>query len=103
MACRTRISMFRKIIGYFLDGMLIRAIDLIDGKAIALDSWSERNTLEYFHLLVEGEHDIIFAQGAASETLLFDALLLRQFDNFQGIERLPLHQTPYVAKPFAPV
>ena len=87
----------------FLDGMLIRAIDLIDGKAIALDPWSERNTLEYFHLLVEGEHDIIFAQGAASETLLFDALLLRQFDNFQGIERIPVDQTTCAAAPFAPV
>jgi hypothetical protein len=87
----------------FLHGMLVRVADLIDGNAIALDSWSEWNNLEYFHLLVEGEHDIAMAQGVPSETLLFDPLVLRQFDNFQEIERLHLLQSGHVATPFAPV
>jgi hypothetical protein len=87
----------------FLYGMLIRAADLIGGTEITVDSWSGKTTLEYFHLLVEGEHEIVFAQDTESETLLLDARVLRQFDNVTDIKCSMLCQTDGSAKPFAPI
>jgi hypothetical protein len=87
----------------YLDGMLIRAADLINESSIAVDSRATTVSLEYLHVLVEGDHDIIFAQGAPSETLLFDTDVLRQFDNFCDLKDLPQHESHNSAATCAPV
>ena len=53
----------------FLDGLLIPASSLVNGTTIRQESWVER--VEYVHIEL-AEHDVIFAEGAPSETFLHD-------------------------------
>jgi autotransporter passenger strand-loop-strand repeat protein len=53
----------------YLDGVLIPARHLVNGVSIVQESTLE--DVEYFHLELE-RHDVIFAEGAASETFLDD-------------------------------
>jgi hypothetical protein len=53
----------------FIDGVLIPAGQLINGASITLDDAEEADELEYFHVKL-ASHDVIFAAGAPSETLL---------------------------------
>jgi hypothetical protein len=52
----------------YLEGMLIRAANLINGSSITLDPFKDFAEIEYLHIMV-GVHDIILAQGAPCETL----------------------------------
>ena len=52
-----------------VDGVLVAAGSLVNGSTIAIHDASEMDTLEYFNIKLE-RHDVIFAQGAACETLL---------------------------------
>jgi Hint domain len=52
-----------------LDGVLVTASSLINGTTIALYDAEEYDELEFFQIKLE-THDVIFAEGAASETLL---------------------------------
>ena len=52
----------------FIDGVLIPVRNLINGTTITRREAREYDELEYFHIKVEG-HDIIYAEGAAVETL----------------------------------
>jgi hypothetical protein len=52
-----------------IDGMLIPAGSLINGTTIALYAAEEYGELEFFHIKLE-THDVIYAEGAPSETLL---------------------------------
>lgn len=56
----------------YLNGMLIPVGDLINGRTITVATDMAADTLEYFHIELDG-HDVIFANGAACETLLFQA------------------------------
>jgi hypothetical protein len=56
----------------YLNGMLIPVSDLINGRTIAVATDMPAVTFEYFHIELDG-HDVIFANGAACETLLFEA------------------------------
>ena len=53
----------------FLDGLLIPAIDLVNGTSIV--QLQDLETIEYFHIELE-EHDVIFAEGAATESYVDD-------------------------------
>jgi hypothetical protein len=53
----------------FLDGALVPAVDLVNGVSIVQDSAAEH--VEYFHVEL-AEHDLIWAEGAASETFVDD-------------------------------
>lgn len=56
----------------YLDGALIPAGLLVNGKTILLHSADDDDELEFFHIKLE-RHSVIFAEGAACETLLKDA------------------------------
>jgi hypothetical protein len=53
----------------FIDGVLIAAGSLVNGSTIVLDQAEQFDELEYFHIKL-ASHDVIFAEGAACETLL---------------------------------
>jgi hypothetical protein len=52
----------------YLDGVLIPAVDLINGWTIATVDAIHLREIEYFHVKLE-RHNIIYAEGAACETL----------------------------------
>lgn len=52
-----------------IDGLLVRAGDLVNGTTIAVDDAEDRDELEYYHIELE-RHDVIEAEGAPCETLL---------------------------------
>ena len=52
-----------------IDGVLVPAEMLINGTTITRDEASEYNELAYFHVKLEC-HDVIYAEGAPTETLL---------------------------------
>jgi hypothetical protein len=64
----------------FINGLLIPAGDLVNGRSIARLSAMEANVLEYLHIEIEG-HDVILANGAPAETLEGNADRA-DFDNF---------------------
>jgi hypothetical protein len=53
----------------YLDGMLIPAIDLVNGSSIV--QLKAMESIEYFHVEL-AEHDVIFAEGAATESYIDD-------------------------------
>ena len=53
----------------FIDDVLVPAGDLINGITITRYAADEFDELEYYHIKLEG-HDVIYAEGAACETLL---------------------------------
>jgi len=69
-----------------IDGVLMRAIDILNGSSITLFSPAE-SEIEYLHIKLP-MHDVIFAEGALSETLILDNDAIERFDNFVEYERL---------------
>ena len=52
----------------YLDGVLIPPVDLINGSTIARVDAIHLKEIEYFHIKLE-RHSLIYAEGAACETL----------------------------------
>ena len=78
----------------FIDGVLIPAIYLVNGTSIVQAMPEGVEEIEYFHIELE-THEVIFAEGAAAETLLvmkdretFADLIREKFDNFAERKRL---------------
>jgi Hint domain len=53
----------------YLDGLLVTVESLLNGSTIVRCSADEQTSLEYFNVEL-AEHEMIFAEGAASETLV---------------------------------
>jgi len=53
----------------FIDGVLVTADRLINGRTIALHGADEYDELEFFHVKLE-THDVIHAEGAPCETMM---------------------------------
>jgi hypothetical protein len=77
-----------------LDGVLIPAIYLVNGTSIVQAMPEGVEDIEYIHIELE-THEVIFAEGAAAETLLvmsdreaFAGLIREKFDNFTERKRL---------------
>ena len=77
-----------------MDGVLIPAIYLVNGTSIVQAMPEGVEEIEYFHIELE-THEVIFAEGAAAETLLvmndreaFASLIREKFDNFAERKRL---------------
>ena len=71
----------------FIDGVLIPAVYLVNGSSIVQVMPEGVKEIEYFHVELE-THEVIFAEGAAVETLLvmndheaFASLIRENFDN----------------------
>jgi Hint domain len=71
----------------WVDGLFIKAIDLVNGSSISLDSAAGRSEIEYLNVKL-ARHDVIFAEGAPSETLLAHSGNVERFDNFAEYLRL---------------
>jgi Hint domain-containing protein len=71
----------------FLDRVLIPAKYLINGTSITQAIPQGIGEIEYFHIELES-HEVIFAEGAAAETLLVTNVQREHFSNFVEYERL---------------
>jgi hypothetical protein len=67
----------------YLDGMLIRAGNLVNGSSIMIDNGF--NEIEYLHIVLD-KHDIILAEGVTCETLLVNQTA-QLFDNSVDYEQ----------------
>jgi hypothetical protein len=86
----------------FVDGVLIRVKDLVNGMSIARALPAECKVIEYFHIMLD-THEVILAEGAAAETFLLRTSNYESFTNF--VEYAHLHSTdPHPSMtPFAPI
>ena len=83
----------------FMDGVLVPAKYLINGRTIIRDTAYDAGVLDYFNIELS-HHDAIYAEGVPAET--FQASSLRkQFDNFADFERIYGPATVTML-PFAP-
>lgn len=86
----------------FIDGVLMRATDLVNGTSIAPTRMDDRDSIEYFQIMLD-THDVIFAEGAPVETFLLEERNFERFANFAEFARLyPADQDATMA-PFAPI
>ena len=65
----------------WVDGLFIKAMDLVNGSSITVHSAVEHSEVEYLHVRL-AQHDVIFAEGAPFETLLVHSGNVERFDNF---------------------
>jgi hypothetical protein len=85
----------------FIDEVLIEVKDLVNGSTITRVTPAGMNDIEYFHIELE-THEVIFAEGAAVETLLVTDGR-ESFTNFVEYERLYGRQAGPAMIPYAPV
>ena len=71
----------------FIDGVLIRAKELVNGISIVPVLPKDRETIEYFHIVLDS-HDVILAEGAPAETFLLQERNHEDFTNFAEFARL---------------
>ena len=64
---------------FYIDGVLVPARNLVNGRSITHCSSVDFDTVDYFHVELEA-HDVIFTEGAPTETLLVGCR--RAFDNW---------------------
>lgn len=86
----------------FMDGVLIRAKDLVNGISIRPALPDDRDVIEYYHIVLD-THEAILAEGVAAETFLLSANNHEAFTNFGDFARLHPAGGNSVMKPFAPI
>ena len=69
----------------FIDDVLVPAGDLINGITITRYAADEFDELEYYHVKLEG-HDVIYAEGAACETLLTVSKTASNFAEYESAD-----------------
>jgi hypothetical protein len=84
----------------YIDGVLIPAVDLINGSTIARVDDIPLREIEYFHIKLE-RHSVIYAEGAACETLR--AVTAVNSDSLEFEEYRRLHGDSLPDEPVAPV
>jgi hypothetical protein len=85
----------------YLDGVLIPAVDLLNDSTITRCSAEDLREVEYFHIKLE-RHSVIYAEGAACETL--QAVTAVNSDSVEFEEYRRLHGEPSLPdEPAAPV
>jgi hypothetical protein len=85
-----------------IDGMLIKAKDLVNGTTIAPVPPADRDTIEYFHIVFE-THEVVLAEGAPVESCLLEADSYEGFTNFAEFARLYPADRHVTMAPFAPI
>lgn len=85
-----------------INGVLIRAKDLVNGTTIAPALPVGRDTIEYYHILLDS-HEVVIAEGVPSETLLLEADNHEAFSNFAELTHLFPDGTIPAMTPAAPI
>jgi hypothetical protein len=83
----------------YLDGVLVPVIEFLNGKTIARYPARELDEIEYLHLKL-ATHDVIFAEGAACDSLRAGSI--DKFDNANEYEQL-YGPAPMTEPPRAPI
>jgi hypothetical protein len=86
----------------FLNGVLIRVKDLVNGTTIAPIAPRDDMTIVYYAILL-ATHEVIFAEGAAAETFNPSESNRENFSNFAEFERLYAGGEPVAMTSYAPV
>jgi len=76
----------------YIDGLLVTVGSLVNGSTIVRCDAGELVSLDYFHLEL-AEHDIVFAEGAPSETLFSAIGAHTLFDNLSERESIEGEKT----------
>jgi hypothetical protein len=85
----------------YIDGVLIPAVDLINGSTIARVDDIHLREIEYFHIKLD-RHSVVYAEGAACETL--QAVTAVNSDSVEFEEYRRLYGEPSLPdEPVAPV
>jgi hypothetical protein len=86
----------------FIDGVLIRVMDLVNGTSIVPALPEAIDNIEYFHILLDC-HEVVLAHGAPVETLLLDRQNHEHFANFAELRLLYPGTLDTPMKPVAPI
>lgn len=86
----------------FIDGVLIRARDLDNGRTIRAMAEPLSGTLDYFNILLD-RHAVVLAEGAPVESFQLRGDNYRNFNNFAEFERLFDTAKQSSMQPFVPV
>ncbi|WP_436088749.1 Hint domain-containing protein [Pararhizobium sp. LjRoot255] len=86
----------------FIDGVLIRVKDLVNGISIAPALPANREMIEYFHIVLD-THEVVLAEGLAAETFLLQSYNHEDFTNFVEFARLYPADQNTAMTPFAPL
>lgn len=86
----------------FLNGVLIRAKELVNGMTVAPALPDDREAIEYFHIVLD-RHDAVLAEGTPVETFLVKQDNHEQFANFAEYDRLYPAAARQPMTPFAPI
>jgi hypothetical protein len=84
-----------------IDGFLIPAEWLVNGRSIVQTDSDDNHVIDYFHIELQ-THEVVFAEGAPAETLLVTSGR-EHFANFAEYERRYGVESGPTMKPFAPV
>lgn len=85
----------------YINGVLIKAQDLVNGTSIMQALPYTRDTLEYYHL-VFATHQVVLAEGAPVESFLLEQANYERFTNFVEFKRLYPGDQAVGMAPFAP-
>lgn len=86
----------------YIDGILIRAKALINGVTILPALPDDRETIEYFHIVLDS-HEVMLAEGAPAESFLYSRQHRDKMANFVEYERLYPAAARRSMKSFAPI
>ncbi|MCX2696905.1 MULTISPECIES: Hint domain-containing protein [Ochrobactrum] len=84
----------------FIDGVLIRAKDLVNGQSITRAL--AQNTIDYYNIVLDS-HAVVLAEGAAVETYLMRGESYKSFTNFAEYEALYRGEARIVMQSFVPI
>ncbi|MCL7998972.1 Hint domain-containing protein [Brucella sp. 21LCYQ03] len=84
----------------FINGVLIRAKDLVNDRSIT--RVSAHDMIDYYNVVLDC-HAVIMAEGAAVETYLMRGESYLSFTNFMEYQRLYADEPSVGMKPFAPI
>ncbi|OYR14852.1 Hint domain-containing protein [Brucella thiophenivorans] len=84
----------------FIDGVLIRAKDLVNGRSITRTL--AQHSIDYYNIVLDS-HAVVMAEGAAVETYLMRGESYKSFTNFAEYQALYGSERRAVMQPFAPI
>lgn len=86
---------------FYIDDVLIRAQDLVNGRSITREVPDARDTIEYYQIVFP-THEVVLAEGAPVESFLLENANYEGFTNFCEFARLYPGDHDASMAPFAP-